>query len=440
MLPDPRILLFVQILIISLGAYPLFWIGLKVFKNSPVSALIFPFLYLINPIVHDIALYDFHIIALAMPVLIFAFYFMYVKKWKHFYLTAFALLLFKEDVPLIVFMFGVYIFFYQRQRLVGAVVSAISLVYFILLIKFIMPAFSMGEDLTLLPVRYSHIGGDIFKIAYYFITRPWEVITYIITPEKIGYVLALLIPVLFLPIFTPWVFLIALPSLLINLLSVNVIQHLPFQYYYSAPIQPFIYVAGIITLGKVYSSNNKIIQVYKKRLVYVLFGVSLVFSYIFSPAPYSLVSSKSEFGVTDHARKISEIQHKVPNDSYLVVQNNLGAHFSQREKISSFPFDLDKANYVLLDINDPYPIVRYRPRHRSFVFATNQLPQDYYNNVSRLFENKDFGVSYYTSDGYLLFKRGEGMELNEEALKMFETNIRIIYSRFPGVEVGYKDR
>jgi uncharacterized membrane protein len=436
-LPDPKILLAIQTLVISLGAYPIFWIGRKVFKNSQSLPLLFPFLYLINPIVHDIALYDFHLIALAMPVLMFAFYFLYTKQWRYFYLSSIILLLFKEDVPLIIFMFGLYIFFYQRNRLAGAIVSFTSLTYFIILIKVIMPAFSMGQDLTLLPERYAHVGGDIFKIMYSFIARPWDIVLYVFTPEKMGYVIALLIPVLFLPLFSPQIFLLSAPSIFINLLSVNVIQYLPFQYYYSAPIQSFIFLASVITLGKIYMSKNKTLQTYKKHLVAALFIVSIVFSVVFSPAPYSLMSSKREFEVTDHARNISELKTIVPNGGYLVIQNNLGAHFSQREKISAFPFDLTKADYILLDINDPYPIVRYRPRHRSFVFASNQLPQDYYDEVSDLFENRYFGVNYFTPDGYLLFKRGGYTDLNVPAREMFEAKIRAIYDRFPGVEVNY---
>ena len=79
-LPDPKILLFTQTLLISLGALPLYLLGKRLFKKSTWLPLVGPFIYLINPMVHDVNLYDFHAVAVAMPLILFAFYFMYVKN------------------------------------------------------------------------------------------------------------------------------------------------------------------------------------------------------------------------------------------------------------------------------------------------------------------------------------------------------------------------
>lgn len=425
---NPKILLFTQISLISLGSVPLYLIGKKLFKKKASLALVVPIVYLINPMVHDVALYDFHAIALAMPLLIFAFYFMFTKRYLLFYVFAIILALCKEDAVLLVFMIGLYILLIQKQKFHGTLTSLTSIFYFFLLVKIIMPQHSEGTSLYLVNQRYSYLGNTIFEVAKNLITNPQILIESLIDKLKLLYLITLLVPVLFLPLLSLEIILLSLPSLTINLLSSNVITHYPFQYYHTAPILSFIFVATIFSLNRILSIQQNTLL--KKYMVHILLLTSIVFSLIFSPAPHSMISSWEEFQVSSHAKDINIIKKHIPTDKSLSVQNNLGPHFSQREKIATFPFNWSDYDYILLDINDPYYITRFSPRQRNFFFAVQMQLNKYEKSVLDIFNNENYGIEMFTEEGYLLFKKGANRDKNDKALYIAKNQLEIIKKRY----------
>lgn len=64
-----------------------------------------------------------------MPLVLFALYFMVGSKWRWFIAGISALLLVKEDVPLLTFALGVYVAL-RHHRLVGVATAAVSAVWF----------------------------------------------------------------------------------------------------------------------------------------------------------------------------------------------------------------------------------------------------------------------------------------------------------------------
>jgi len=103
---NPEMLLFLQTIIIGIGAYPLYLIYKE--KNIKNLSLIFPLLYLINPIIHGINSYDFHV-QIFIPTLFFWSYYFYERgnTILHFFfiiLMAFV----QEQVSYIIVFIGVW--------------------------------------------------------------------------------------------------------------------------------------------------------------------------------------------------------------------------------------------------------------------------------------------------------------------------------------------
>lgn len=460
---NPKILLFTQTLMISLGALPLYWLGKRLFEKKKWLSLVVPFIYLINPTVHDVNLFDFHPIAIAMPLILFAFYFMYTKRYGWFSFFAVLIALCKEDMPLIIFMFGLYVFFVQKEKWKGVVTCFLSLIYFFLVLKVIMPFFNNGEGSELIAQRYSYLGGDIGRIIVNLITKPWLVLVHLISKIKIAYVTVLLLPTFFLPLLTPNIFLLSLPSLLINLLSSNPMMYVPFHYYHAAPILPFIFLATLFSFYKLSTAgirigrcwvgskdqsskqkfgiilNNQTLKFNTKIITVVLLLFSSFIKAIYSPTIYSW----KKYEVTSHAKAIKNIKKLIPKEASLSVQLNLGPHFSQRTKIYTFPLNMEMVDYVLLDINDPYvsdgKISNMGYYNLSVHMSFDMSFQDYYDKVVSLFGNKDYGVEYYSDDGYLLFKKGSGQEKNKEAFDMFNKNAKLVFGRYEEHELEYID-
>ena len=162
-------------------------------------------------------------------------------------------------------------------------------------------------------------------------------------------------------------------------------------------------------------------------------------SFFFSPAPHSLVSSWKEFEVSSHAKNIFEVKQFIPVSASLSIQNNLGSHFSQRRYIYTFPFKTYNVDYILLDINDPHSVACHFPSIRAFYFTTQLSSQEYYSKIVDVFQNENYGVEYFSNDGYLLFKRGTGREKNKGAFEMFNRNAKKVFSRYEMFEIEYID-
>lgn len=428
-LADPKVLLFTQTLLIALGALPLYLLGKRLLNKSGWLTLAAPFAYLISPMVHVVNLYDFHTIAVAMPLLMFAFYFMYIKRYGLFAVFAVLISLCNEDMSLIIFMMGVYMIFIQRERKKGFFVTVFSFIYFVGLIQFVMPWLGNGISMNPVTQRYSYLGDGVWNIAKNILTRPWIIGQSLLTFRKFFYVFIMLAPVLFLPVLAPIVILISLPSLLINLLSEYTSMQSPYLFYYSAPILPFIFLALVFSIKKLEKRVPKFVV---HLLAVGVVVQSLLFSIGYGVLPVSRGIGLDDYVLSNHARRIDELKLLVPQDASLSVQNNLGAHFSQREKVFTFPLRAGESDYVLVDVNDP--CIRLTSVCPNFIFLSQNKLDKYNQNVIGLLHSPNYGVNYYSKDGYILFKRRYPQDKNSEAEQMFNSNFEVINEKY--LELG----
>ena len=119
--PSPVILLFLQTFILSLGALAVYLLAKKILKSVRL-ALIFVLVYLLYPPLQYANLFDFHYVTLAATLLLFAWYFMEIKRWNIFYLLLVLAVLTKENVALVAALFGLYVFLIFKERKKGAII------------------------------------------------------------------------------------------------------------------------------------------------------------------------------------------------------------------------------------------------------------------------------------------------------------------------------
>ena len=86
---DARTLILLQVLIIGLGALPVYWIAHDTLKSKPL-ALFFAGTYLLYPPLERMTLHDFHAVSLSMTFLLFAYW--YMQKKRYWLFALFALL------------------------------------------------------------------------------------------------------------------------------------------------------------------------------------------------------------------------------------------------------------------------------------------------------------------------------------------------------------
>ncbi len=116
--PSPNMLLVVQAASIALGAIPVFLLARK-HLASHAAALGFALAYLLYPATGWLTLNEFHPVALATPLLLFAFWYLDEERLLPFALFALAASACKEEIALVVAGFGIWYAVAHRSWVTG---------------------------------------------------------------------------------------------------------------------------------------------------------------------------------------------------------------------------------------------------------------------------------------------------------------------------------
>lgn len=376
---DPRMLLILQTLIIAVGAFFVYALGQKVIKNDCVS-FVLSIGYLLYPGLNYVNLYDFHPVALASTFLLAAFYFLFNKKYTGFIIFALLSALTKEEIWLTLGLFGLYIFFAQKRRLLGALLFTASVFVFYYLIWIAIPAVKGSQHFAL--SYYSDFGQSPTEIVKNIIIQPEKTFRIVLNKNRLVYLLELFSPVGFLCLFSP-LFLFAAPDLMINTLSSNPALY-QLYYQYTAVITPFVFISAIFGL-----SNLKRIFPKIPNYLYValLAGAIASTSYLIGPMPWSKNANITMFTKPVKNRSIVyNFISDIPVKYSIAATNNLGSHLSHRQKIYTIPIGIDKADIIMFLLNDPYA----KPSLEGQKKIANKMKQD--KNYIEVFKEDDFIV------------------------------------------------
>ena len=385
---DPRTILVLQTVVVALGALPVFWLAREKL-NSDFLALVFPLAYLLFPALEAANLFDFHTVTLAVPFLLYAFYFLQGRRYGLFTLFAVLAMSCKEDIPLLLAMLGIYILVVQKDRKVGVLTFVGSGCWFYIAVCLISPRFSpIGQNVHL--ERYAYLGQTPQEVASTVLTRPGLIWEQLAVKARVGYYLyQLLAPVAFTSLFSPQTFLVSLPSLAINLLSQYEGMQEVNRYHYAAPLVPFVIISSVYGVDFLATLGWKRLRVPSRKTLYLLSGAVLVASLCYHYyLGFSPLSAQAQWpAVTEHHRLAQELIDQIPPTASVSAQFNLNPHVSQRETLYMFP-NINDAEYVFLDVDS----LGNKDDINTWI-------------KEQLLENGPFGVAA-ARDGYLLLQRG----------------------------------
>lgn len=164
---------------------------------------------------------SFHEINLVPPFLTFAFYFFVRERFVPFVLIFFLGLSVKEDVALTLFMFSPYAALQKRERHWCLFPAVVSVSWFLLSIKEIIPLFNKRETYGVALSYFSNLGSSLSELVVNTVSSPLKTLGIMVQPDRRQYLFALLLPVgLVLPFFAVELF-FAIPSVFFNLLADN---------------------------------------------------------------------------------------------------------------------------------------------------------------------------------------------------------------------------
>jgi hypothetical protein len=318
---------------------------------------------------------------------LWAFYFLVTDRRWLLALSAVLAVACKEDVALVVAMMGVYALVVQRRPGLGVPTLVLGLAWYFLAVGVWQPHVSGGVDKQ--GWRYEQLAWPLPALVRTLLTEPGRWIPYALQPAKRAYLLGLLWPWGFLPLLAPQVSLIALPPLLVNLLSSFAAQHEPDVYQYNAAIAPFLALGAASAVGWLarWAGGGR------RRLlvglaVALLIGGGLSFHFLYGHTPLAAAFRPPE--VTDHHAVRERLLREVPADAAISAQTTLVPHVSGRAAVWEYPMGLEVADTVMLDVTAPH--------------TTILLTADYYASIEALTAG-GWGLET-AEDGYLLFRRG----------------------------------
>jgi uncharacterized membrane protein len=387
--PSPALLLTVQAVVVALGAVPVFWLARKHLASERV-ALGFALAYLLLPPLQWMTLSEFHPVALATPLLLFALW--YLDEGRLFPFAAFAALAAatKEHVGLAVAAFGLSYALAHRRLWTGAAIAGAGIAVTALAVGVVIPHFS-PEGGSSFYERYSAVGGSPSGVVETAVSDPGAIVSELVDRRGLTYVFQLLLPLAGLPLLAPVVLVAAVPELGLNLLS-KVPTQTSIHFHYSATVVAVLAAAAVLGSARLVRAG----AVSGGRLAAVAVALSLTANYALGPIPiWRAFPGGERLGTTahlvnEHDRIAARAIRLLPAAATISASNSLGGHLSERRRFLSFP-RLDDAGWVAVDETRPGNADRIEP-----------LP--YAAAIARLRRNPDWRL-VFQEDGVLVFRR-----------------------------------
>jgi uncharacterized membrane protein len=254
----PETLLLLQTLALALGGIPLLLLGLRRLPELPLVAAAFVGAYLATPEILGEALYDFHAVALATPLLLLALWALDARRYRWFVVAAVLAAFCKEEVALSLVPLGVFIAFWRGRPRLGAAVSLLSLAWVALCFLVILPHFTdptaAGNNFW---SRYAWLGSSPGTALHNVLTQPSLLLSPLRDSTRRDYLAVLLRTGGGLGLFAPALWLAALPDIVINVLSTHQEQYSGF-YQYNAVILPYLMAAAIFGTAAFYQARRRV--------------------------------------------------------------------------------------------------------------------------------------------------------------------------------------
>ena len=371
----PLTLLFLQSLILGLGAYPLYLLAKS--ELNKTFALAIALGYLLYPSLGFMNLFETHFDSYVIFFLFFAIYYFQKENFFNFLIFLFLAIICKESSSMVVFMFGIYAFLRKKSKRWIFTPLILGAGWFLIALKLVIPYFARGDAKNyqegfIFSVYYSHLGKNMSEMFKTIFTHPFLVARFALVLRKIHYLFDLFSPTAFFGFFSPAVLLMTVPIFMQNLLSLAS-THASIYYQYVAMLIPFIFASVIFSFKKFFRNRTA----FSKRNV--LLGIFLFFSivsaYRLNAPQVRFLRVISTYRYTDVERAKDLLVREIPRSAPTITTFQFLPRLGSRHEIYSMhlvatglkmntnikyepPLNLE---YALIDFNEPLLIGSFFP-------------------------------------------------------------------------------
>jgi uncharacterized membrane protein len=338
--PSASMLLAAQAVAIALGALPVFWLARK-HLGSERAAGCFALAYLLLPAVEWLTLNEFHPVALACPLLLYAFWFLDNDRLVPFAVFAVLAAATKEEIALVVACLGLWYAVSRRRWVAGGAIVVLGVAWSSLAVGVVIPHFNHGDTSTFYK-RYDDVGGSPSGVAHTALHHPGRIVSQVASERGLHYLGQLGLPLAGVFLAAPLVLLAALPDLALNLLSSTKTQT-SIHHHYTAGILAPLVVASV--LGAAWLTRRR--PGWTMRLALVVLAAAAI-----ENVRLGAISEAWSTHVSVHDRVAERAVRLIPGDAVVTATNSLGAHLSARRRFLSFPIRSD-STWIAVDETEP---------------------------------------------------------------------------------------
>ena len=349
--PSADMLLVAQAVAVALGALPVYWLARK-HLGSERAGVGFALAYLLYPPTQWLTLNEFHPVALACPLLLFAIWFLDEGRLLPFAVFGLLATTTKEEIGFVVAALGLWWAFARGRRLEGAAILAAGAAIALVAIEVVVPHFNRAGTSSFF-ARYSEVGGSPGGIVHTGVTRPWKLFTTAATARGLGYLARLFLPLGLLALLAPLLLLAAIPEIAINLLSAATTQT-SIRFHYTASLIPVLVAATVLGAAQLVRRRpHWTAPLATGALVLAIasnYALGAIPLWRYLPGSQQAQAHAAE--VTRHDRIALDALGLIPKAAVVSATNTLGAHLSARRRILSFPVIQD-ARWIAADETSP---------------------------------------------------------------------------------------
>ena len=396
--PSPVMLLVGQAAIVATGAWPAYRLGTRVTRDPRAGALLAG-AYLLYPALGFLVLNEFHPVALATPLLLWAFLYVEEDRWVRAAVFLVLAAACKETVPLVIAFMGGY-FAIRKRSWRPLIVSVLGIAWFATAVWVVIPHFN-GDQSTFI-ARYGDYGDGAGAVVKHAVTHPGQTVADVFAAANLNYLFKLLWPLGFSSLLSPLTLLIALPEYGLNALSATTFQR-RIEFHYTALEIPFLYAAAVLGvmrlwrwLGGGFRKAEKLMagqRVQRGTLALLVLLAALAGNYFLGPLPFSLPGAAYDgkaYAKSSHAVALDEAVAMIPKGAKVSANNNAGAQLAARRVAYIFPY-FAGADWVIVDQKHPFFYDKEDAKMHSLA-------------LGRLVLDSNF-QSVFAKDGVYVFKR-----------------------------------
>jgi uncharacterized membrane protein len=367
---DPRMLFAAQGLLIAAAIVPIFLFARPRIGRVPSSLLAVAYALFWG--ISAAVAFDFHEVAFAPLLIALVVLFIDQRRWRAYWISLFLLLCVKEDMPVVVVFVGLYLLVLREFR-VGLITVAVGVAWYELATAVIMPALAGKHGFQYW--WYGEIGSSPLDAIGNSIKHPGLLPHFLIdNPAKAKLILYLLVPFLFLILYSPLV-LLAIPLIAERVYSTNT-GLLENKFHYSLAI------ASVLALGAADGLRNLVDGLGWRRwmrpIAIVATGAMVVGGFILAKRYPLYEEVHSAFWSTSksevNARYDRALARIPPDASVMSLQLTL-SHLAERDQVYGIKPETPLTDYIVVNLSNyflgPFPLESFSALQR---VVTERLP------------------------------------------------------------------